>query len=162
MCFAFCDGQRPVFNNMSLPPGVNLNPIGELWPLGGIFPPLFTPRGEYTLLFRRGEQRIFTSGGQLHPFGTNFPLMAKFTPGGQIWPLGLKFKTGLWSVVLWPELCPFAFAQTLPKVSSFAVCALFLGKGCRQPSFLPVSLVSHVVNNQIIKIPSNFNQINEA
>jgi hypothetical protein len=39
----------PVFNNMVYPHG------GELCPLGGMFTPSFTPRGERSLLFRRME-----------------------------------------------------------------------------------------------------------
>jgi hypothetical protein len=37
--------------------GVNLAPRGVISPLGGMFTPLLTRRGEHTLLFRRMEGR---------------------------------------------------------------------------------------------------------
>jgi hypothetical protein len=71
--------QRPVFRSMSSPLGATFVNRGELGPqrwefnqlgefsplrlhLGGMFTPSFTPRGEYSLLFRRmgGKQRVFT------------------------------------------------------------------------------------------------------
>jgi hypothetical protein len=47
------------------PLGVNLAPRGELCPLGVKFTPLFTPRGEHSLLFRRmeGQTNNFTLWG---------------------------------------------------------------------------------------------------
>jgi hypothetical protein len=47
----------------------SLAPRGEICPLGVKFTPLFTPRGEHSLLFRRIEGRTenFTPRGQLHP-----------------------------------------------------------------------------------------------
>jgi hypothetical protein len=54
-------------------------PREEICPLGGMFTPSFTPRGEHSLLFRRMEEQTednFTSRGQNSPLGT------KFTPGG--------------------------------------------------------------------------------
>jgi hypothetical protein len=47
------------------PLGVNLSPRGEICPLGVKFPPLFTPRGEHSLLFRRmeGQTENFTPRG---------------------------------------------------------------------------------------------------
>jgi hypothetical protein len=51
------DSPGPVYNNMSLPLGVNFDP------LGGMFtPPLFIHRGVETLLFRgtKGKQSVFT------------------------------------------------------------------------------------------------------
>jgi hypothetical protein len=54
-----------------------------------MFTPLFTPRGEHSLLFRRMEERTenFTPRGQnsplgdkIHPWGTTSPLGAKFSP----------------------------------------------------------------------------------
>jgi hypothetical protein len=52
-----------------------------------MFTPLFTPRGEHSLLFRRMEGRTenFTPRGKLHPQGT------KFTPERHIRPWGVKF-----------------------------------------------------------------------
>jgi hypothetical protein len=68
---------------------VNLSSRGEICPLGGMFTPSFTPRGEHSLLFRRmgGQTENFTPGdnftprGQNSPWGTNSPLGSKFAPG---------------------------------------------------------------------------------
>jgi hypothetical protein len=45
--------------------GVNLAPRGEICPLGGMFTPSFTPRGEHSVLFRRmeGQTENFTPRG---------------------------------------------------------------------------------------------------
>jgi hypothetical protein len=64
--------RRPkvVFNNLSLPLGVNLASTGELWFLGEIFTPSFTLiHGGHSLLFGKmqGKHRIFTHREQLHP-----------------------------------------------------------------------------------------------
>jgi hypothetical protein len=37
--------QMPLFNDMSLPPGVNLDPRGKICPLGELFTPSITSRG---------------------------------------------------------------------------------------------------------------------
>jgi hypothetical protein len=71
---------------------LNFTPRGELGPqgwnlsLGGMFTPLFTPRGEHSLLLRRMEGRTenFTPKGKLHPQGTTSPLGAKFSPRGAV------------------------------------------------------------------------------
>jgi hypothetical protein len=43
----------------SLPLGVKLAPRGELWPLGGMFTSLITPRGKQSLvLYRNMEGRV--------------------------------------------------------------------------------------------------------
>jgi hypothetical protein len=63
-----------------------LAPRGEICPLGGMFTPLFTPRGEHSLLFRRMEGQTenftpgdnFTPGGQLRSWGS------KFAPRGEV------------------------------------------------------------------------------
>jgi hypothetical protein len=76
--------QRPVFNNMVCPQGVNFSP------LGGMFAPLFTPRGEPSLLFRRME-------GQTENFTVQeitSPLADKVHSWGQSLPLGAKLKNG--------------------------------------------------------------------
>jgi hypothetical protein len=96
------------------PPGVKLAATGVICPLGAMFTPSFTPRGEHSLLFRRmeGKQMIslprdnltsrgknsplgdnFTPGGQLRPWGTTSPLGDNFAPGGQFRPWG-QFKKG--------------------------------------------------------------------
>jgi hypothetical protein len=67
--FALLGEQRPLFNNMGLPPGVKFAPRGELCPIGEMFTPLFTPRGESTLLFRRIEGR----SKELHTWGPSYP-----------------------------------------------------------------------------------------
>jgi hypothetical protein len=67
-------------------------PRGKICPLGGMFTPSFTPRGEHSLVFRRmeGWTENFT------PKGT------KFTPGGQLRPWWLKFaRRGKWASELW-------------------------------------------------------------
>jgi hypothetical protein len=68
-----------------------LAPRGEICPLGRMFIPLFTPRGEYSLLFRRMEGRTenFT------PWGQNSPLGDNFAHGGQSFPLEAKLRMGL-------------------------------------------------------------------
>jgi hypothetical protein len=63
--------QRAILNftpgllGISSPLGVNLGPRGEICPLGGMFTPSFTPRGQHSLLFRRMEGRTenFTPRG---------------------------------------------------------------------------------------------------
>jgi hypothetical protein len=56
----------------------------------------FTPRGEYSLLFRRMEGRTenFTPGDNLTPRGQNSSLVDNFAPGGQSLPLGAKLRMG--------------------------------------------------------------------
>jgi hypothetical protein len=74
------------------PLGVNLAPRGEICPLEGMFTPLFTPRGEHSLLFRRmeGRRENFTPKGKLHPRGHNSPLGDNFAPGVKVFPKGLS------------------------------------------------------------------------
>jgi hypothetical protein len=75
-------------------PWVNLAPRDELWPLGGMFTPLFNPRVEHTFLFGRTKGR--TEG--LHPWGVTAPLGDRFHTGCQLHPwstLGTKLNTGL-------------------------------------------------------------------
>jgi hypothetical protein len=81
--------QRPVFNYISWLPGVKFSPRGELGPHGltlshswGLFFPLFTPRGEHTLMFWRTKEKTEF----LHPYGLTSPLGANFTPRGQLHP----------------------------------------------------------------------------
>jgi hypothetical protein len=74
--------------------GVNLAPRGEICSPGEMFTPLFTPRGEHSLLFRRmegeREPRIslprdnFTQGDKSHPWGTTSLLGSKFAPRGEV------------------------------------------------------------------------------
>jgi hypothetical protein len=47
------------------PLGVNFAPMGEIFPLGGVFTPLFTPGNEHSLLYRRmeGQTGGFTPRG---------------------------------------------------------------------------------------------------
>jgi hypothetical protein len=66
--------RRPVFNNMSLPPGVKSAPSCELCHLGGKFTPSFTPRGEhYCLEGCLEEQRILPPGDKFTPRGQSSP-----------------------------------------------------------------------------------------
>jgi hypothetical protein len=85
--------QRPVFNNISSPPGVTFGPRdvprGKLWPQRG----MFTLRGEHTLLFIIPHGK--TEGLQL--WGIISPLGNKVHPWGPTSPLGAKLKTGLWN-----------------------------------------------------------------
>jgi hypothetical protein len=69
-------------------PLMNLTPRGEICPLGGMFTPSFTPRGEHTILFIRMEVRTenFTPRGQNSPLGTASPPGSKFA----------KLRMGLW------------------------------------------------------------------
>jgi hypothetical protein len=98
-----------------------LAPRGDICPLGVKFTPLFTPRSEHSVLFRRMEVQKeispprdnftprglihpprdnFTPRGLIHPWGTTSPLGVNFTPGGQLhpWgstsPLGVNFTPG--------------------------------------------------------------------
>jgi hypothetical protein len=68
------------------------HPRDELGPQGVKFTPLFTPRGEHSLLFRRMEGRTdnFTPRGQTHPWGTTSPL------GVKVCPPEVKLRMGLW------------------------------------------------------------------
>jgi hypothetical protein len=80
-----------------LPLGVNLAPRGEICPLGEMFTPLFTPRGEHSLQFRRMEGRTenFTPGGNFTHRGQNSPLRDNFAPRGQSLSSGVKYIMGL-------------------------------------------------------------------
>jgi hypothetical protein len=71
---------------------VKLDPRGELCPLGGMFTPPFTPRGEHYLLFRRmeGQTENFTPR-DLPPRGQSSILGDYFVPGGQSLSLRAKF-----------------------------------------------------------------------
>jgi hypothetical protein len=102
---AQCD---PVFRGpfLTSPREVNLAPRGEICPLGGMFIPSITPRGEHCLLFRRmeGQTENFTPRGQFTPGG-------QLRPRGQSLPLGAKLRMGLrifsslapkWSWLGWP------------------------------------------------------------
>jgi hypothetical protein len=72
--------------------GRTFSPRGEICPLGLKLSPLFTTRGEHSLLFKnwRGEGITsslgdkFTPGGQLRPWGTTSPLGSKFAPRGEV------------------------------------------------------------------------------
>jgi hypothetical protein len=66
------------------PRGGNSAPRGELWSLGGLFTPSFTPKDEHYLLFRKAEVRTES----LHPYGITSSLGENFPPRKQIWPLG--------------------------------------------------------------------------
>jgi hypothetical protein len=59
-------------------PRGELGPGGELCPLGRMFTPLFNPRGEYSLLFRRMEGPT----ENVTPYGTKFTPGSNFDPGG--------------------------------------------------------------------------------
>jgi hypothetical protein len=67
---------------LTSPRGMNLVPRGELGPLGRMFTPSFTPRGEHSLLFRRMEGRTenFALRGQTLPLGDNFAHGVKVCP----------------------------------------------------------------------------------
>jgi hypothetical protein len=56
----------------------------EICPLGGMFTPSFTPRGEHSLLFRRMEDR-----------SENFIPGDDFTPRRQNSSLGDNFASGI-------------------------------------------------------------------
>jgi hypothetical protein len=62
-------------------------PQGEICPLGGIFTPSFTHKGEHSLLCRimEGQTENFTPGDNFTPRGQNSP------PGGTTSSLGAKF-----------------------------------------------------------------------
>jgi hypothetical protein len=90
------------------PLGLNLAPREELCPLGEMFTPSFTPRGEHFLLFRRMEGR--TENLISPPQGIMSPQGTKFSPWGQLCPFGIKVsfrgevKNGsLVLVANWPE-----------------------------------------------------------
>jgi hypothetical protein len=59
-----------------------LAPRREICPLGEMFTPSFTPRGEHSLLFRRMEGRTenFTPRGHNSPLGDKFAPRVKFYP----------------------------------------------------------------------------------
>jgi hypothetical protein len=99
--------QRPVFNNMSLLPGVKFASRGEVGPQGltlsprEMLTPLITSSCEYSLLFRRMEGWTV----DLYPWGS------KFSPGTILkichsqlmlnpWRYGLGFP-GLSSIYYW-------------------------------------------------------------
>jgi hypothetical protein len=60
-----------------------LTPRGEICPLGGMFTPSFTPRVEYSRVFRRmnGRTENFTPRGHSRPWGWSVPLEAKLRMG---------------------------------------------------------------------------------
>jgi hypothetical protein len=63
---------------------VNLAPRSELCPLGGMFTPSFTPRGEHSLLFRRLERQTENltprDNFNLAPMSELCPQCGMFTP----------------------------------------------------------------------------------
>jgi hypothetical protein len=76
--------QRPFFNNMIFPIGVNCNPWGDCSPLrsslGGIVHPIRSShRGEHSLLFKRTEE-VFTPRGNFTPKEQSLPLGPHFAP----------------------------------------------------------------------------------
>jgi hypothetical protein len=82
--------------------------MGEIYPLGGMFTPSFTPRVNtlYCLEEWRGEQRIsppgdnFTPGGLIRRWGQSLPLGAKLRMGLNFFffrpePVVQKIKTNV-------------------------------------------------------------------
>jgi hypothetical protein len=55
-------------------------------PIGGMFTPSFTRRGEHSLLFRRmeGQTENFSPREYFHPWGAKSPLGVKFAPRGEV------------------------------------------------------------------------------
>jgi hypothetical protein len=72
----------------NFPQKVNLPPMGELCPLGGIFTTSFTPRGEQSQLLRKmeGQTENLTPRGKI-------PLGEKSTPRGQNSHLGGQLQS---------------------------------------------------------------------
>jgi hypothetical protein len=101
------------------PPGVAWAPrVCRNGPPGVKFvPPLFAPRGENCLMFRRTKGR--TEG--LHPWVPTLPLGANFTPGCQLhpWvptsPLGANFTPGC-QLHPWVLTSPRCEVKNLPQV----------------------------------------------
>jgi hypothetical protein len=77
--------QRPVFNSMSLSPGVNVAILTFRGMFTHLFTHLFTHKGEHALLFRRAGRTKALHMGPTSHFGVNV------TPGGQILPLASGF-----------------------------------------------------------------------
>jgi hypothetical protein len=73
--------QRPVFNSMSLSPGVNVAILTFRGMFTHLFTHLFTHKGEHALLFRRAG---------LTPLGANFTLRGQRHPWGSIFAPGLR------------------------------------------------------------------------
>jgi hypothetical protein len=71
--------KRPVFNNISLPLGVKFPSGVNFVPLG-IVHSFVQPMGDRPLMFRRGEQKVFT------PETITSTLWDNFTPRGQLHP----------------------------------------------------------------------------
>jgi hypothetical protein len=69
---------RRIFLTSPLGPRVNLSPRSEICPLGGMFNPSFTPRGDHSLLFRR------RGGREFHPQRKKSPLGDNFAPGVKV------------------------------------------------------------------------------
>jgi hypothetical protein len=91
-------GSEASFHNTVCPQGWNLPPRGELGPqseiclLGGMFTPLFTPRGEHSLLYRT-LTTVYKNGvanKEFHPQGITSPLGDKNHNWETTSPLGVK------------------------------------------------------------------------
>jgi hypothetical protein len=93
---------------LNLPLGVNLAPMGEICPLGRMFTPSFTPKGDHSLLFRVMEGRTynFIPRELLHPQGTKFNLGGQLRPWGQSLPPGAKLRMGLLCQFCESRFCP--------------------------------------------------------
>jgi hypothetical protein len=91
----FCQNRRKTLTvEISRRPFLT-SPLGtrdEICPLGGMYTPSFTPRGDHTWLFRRMEGQTenftprdnFTPREKIHPWGTTSPLGSKFAPWGDV------------------------------------------------------------------------------
>jgi hypothetical protein len=84
--------QRPVLNNISLSPGAEIAPRGELCSRGECSP-LCSPRGMNNP-FSIGRRMKWQTVG-LHPWGITSPLGYKVHPWGSNFALGAKLKTSL-------------------------------------------------------------------
>jgi hypothetical protein len=126
-----------------------------------MFTPLFTPRGEHSLLFRRMEGRTenFTPREQNSPLGDNF------APGGQSLPLGAELRMGhccptrfvpryIYNVYDWSYLCfgHFCAECFFGKIVSYQwrerILHMYLG--CDVLSFLSSKPLCAYVNKKVL------------
>jgi hypothetical protein len=107
------------FLTSSLAPRGELNPgpRGEIWPLGGVFAPSFTPRGEHSLLlFRRMEGRT-----EFYPHGIISPLWDKIHPWGTFAHRGeVKNRPAFFKHYCWVHESTESIRNSVHKVCKWA------------------------------------------